>query len=114
MINDNTDSKNLLKKLHHNPNTFFLFDPKAHFTNSLTLYAAMKKAVSEKYYGRKGKRAKGGNNSDGQKQSLKGSAFESCQLPSEIFNVNRMVKMNIKQMLSRMGFLTLRDGTIEV
>jgi hypothetical protein len=25
-----------------------------------------------------------------------------------------MVKMNIKQMLSRMGFLTLRDGTIEV
>jgi len=25
-----------------------------------------------------------------------------------------MVKMNIKQMLSRLGFLTLRDGTIEV
>jgi hypothetical protein len=25
-----------------------------------------------------------------------------------------MVKMNIKQTLSRLGFLTLRDGTIEV
>jgi hypothetical protein len=25
-----------------------------------------------------------------------------------------MVKMNMKQLLSRLGFLTLRDGTIEV
>jgi hypothetical protein len=46
--------------------------------------------------------------------NLKGSAFENCQLPHELFNVNRMVKMNIKQMLSRLGFLTLRDGSIEV
>lgn len=62
----------------------------------------MKKQVAEKYYGRKGA-----------KKVSKGS-FENCQLPSEIFNVNRMVKMNSKQMLSRLGFLTLRDGTIEV
>ena len=28
--------------------------------------------------------------------------------------MNRMVKMNIKQFMSRMGFLVLRDGTIEI
>jgi hypothetical protein len=55
MIGDNTESKVLLKKLHHNPNTYFLFDPKAHFTNAQSLYVAMKKLVAENYYGRKGK-----------------------------------------------------------
>lgn len=58
MIGDNTDAKVLLKKLHHSPNTHFLFDPKAHFTNAQTLYLAMKKLVNEKYYGRRGKKAK--------------------------------------------------------
>lgn len=56
MIGDNTDAKVLLKKLYHNPNTYFLFDPKAHFTNAQSLYVAMKKLVGEKYYGRKGKK----------------------------------------------------------
>ena len=117
MIGDNTDAKVLLKKLHHSPNTYFLFDPKAHLTNAQTLYLAMKKLVNEKYYGRKGKKAKRTSQEsegDNAKVNLKGSAFENCQLPHELFNVNRMVKMNIKQMLSRLGFLTLRDGTIEL
>jgi len=34
MIGDNTEAKVLLKKLHQNPNMYFLFDPKAHFTNA--------------------------------------------------------------------------------
>jgi len=75
----------------------------------------MKKLVSEKYYGKKGKKnAKAKPQDENKPTSLKGSAFEGCQLPHELFNVNRMVKMNIRQMLSRLGFLTLRDGTIEV
>jgi hypothetical protein len=75
----------------------------------------MKKLVAEKYYGKKGKKnARAKPQDEGKISSLKGSAFENCQLPHEIFNVNRMVKMNIKQMLSRLGFLTLRDGTVEV
>lgn len=45
LINDNTEAKTLLKKLHSSPNTYFLFDPKAHFTNAQTLYVAMKKLV---------------------------------------------------------------------
>lgn len=108
MIGDNSDAKTIFKKMHHSPNTYFLFDPKAHFTNAQTFYLAMKRQVNDKYYGKKSAKKKEGAN------PLKGSSFENCQLPSELFNVNRMVKMNTKQLLSRMGFLTLRDGTIEV
>jgi hypothetical protein len=63
MINDNTDAKDLLKKLYHNPNTYFLFDPKAHFTNAQTLYLSMKKQVNEKFYGssKKGKKSSAPN-----------------------------------------------------
>lgn len=81
MIGDNTDAKVLLKKLHHSPNTYFLFEPKAHFTNAQTLYLAMKKLVNEKYYGRKGKKAKRTSQEsegDNAKVNLKGSAFENC------------------------------------
>jgi hypothetical protein len=66
----------------------------------------MKKLVAEKYYGRRGKNA--------EVNPYKGTLFEKCSLPYELFNVNRMVKMNSKQMLSRMGFLALRDGSIEL
>lgn len=48
----------------------------------------MKRLVNEKYYGRKGKKA--------EDKPLKGSAFEKCELPHELFNINRRVKMNIK------------------
>lgn len=34
MINDNTNGKELLKKMYHNPNVYYLFDPKGHFTNA--------------------------------------------------------------------------------
>jgi hypothetical protein len=77
----------------------------------------MKRQVAEKYYGRKNpkKKAKPGvADEEGSPKAMKGTSFENCQLPSELFNVNRMVKMNTKQILSRLGFLTLRDGTIEV
>jgi hypothetical protein len=80
MIHDNSDSKILLKKLYHNPNTFFLFDPKGHFTNAQTLFLSMKKAVAENYYGKKGKKSKENKNGiePSLKSQLKGSAFESC------------------------------------
>lgn len=34
MIGDNSDAKTIMKKMNTSPNTFFLFDPKAHFTNA--------------------------------------------------------------------------------
>lgn len=116
MIGDNSDAKTLMKKLNTSPNTFFLFDPKAHFTNAQTLYLALKRQVAEKYYGRKNPKKKAKPEEATEEgeaaapKSMKGTSFENCQLPSELFNVNRMVKMNTKQILSRFGFLTLRDG----
>eukprot|EP00347_Sterkiella_histriomuscorum_P005933 403354707 len=107
MISDNTDSKILLKKLHHNPNLFFLYEPKGHFANAQTLYSAMKRLVGESFYGRPKKNKTEVN-------PYKGTVFEKCALPRELFNVNRMVKMNYKQAMSRFGFLALRDGSLEL
>jgi hypothetical protein len=56
----------------------------------------MKKHVSQGYYGRRGKNS--------EKDEKKGTAFENCELPADLYNVNRRVKMNIKQTLSRLGF----------
>lgn len=95
-----------MKKMHHNPKLYFLYDPKGHFTNAQTLYYSIKRQVNEIYYGRK--------KSQDEKNPFKGTVFEKCELPYEIFNVNRMAKNNSKQMLSRLGFLTLRDGSIEL
>ena len=89
MIGDNTDTKQLLKKLDHNPTMHFLYDSRGHFTNAQTLYLAMKRQVSQKYYSRKR-----GKKDD--EKPLKGTIFEKCNLPSELFNINRRVKMNIK------------------
>ena len=57
IIGDNTEKKELLKKMNCNPNMYFLFDPKGHFTNANTLYLAMKKLVGETYYGRRGEKS---------------------------------------------------------
>jgi hypothetical protein len=34
IIGDNSDAKTLIKKMNCNPNMYFLFDPKGHFTNA--------------------------------------------------------------------------------
>jgi len=58
MISDNTDVKSLIKKMDHNPKDFFLFDPSSHYINSLTIYKALKKTLTQKYYGRERKKTK--------------------------------------------------------
>ena len=45
---------------------------------------------------------------------LRGTIFTRCELPNELFNSNRLVKTKIKQMLGRVGFLMLRDGSLEI
>ena len=51
MIDDNTDQKNLLKKMNHNPKAFFLFNPESHYANAMSIYSALKKSLDKKYYG---------------------------------------------------------------
>ena len=48
------------------------------------------------------------------KKTLKGTIFTKCELPNEVFNANRLIKTKIKQSLARVGYLMLRDGTLEV
>ena len=50
MIDDNTDTKTLIKKMDHNPKAYFLFSPEAHYQNALALYAALKRNLNKKYY----------------------------------------------------------------
>ena len=108
IIGDNTNGKDLLKILNHNPKLYFLFDPKGHFVNAQTLYYKMKKLVNEQFYG----------TYEGSKKLAEGdwkeTPFEKAHTPEQLFNVNRRVKMSIKQQLSRFGFLALRDGSIEI
>lgn len=43
---------------------------------------------------------------------MKGTNFTKCSTPLELFNENRLVKTKIKQVLGRVGYLMLRDGTL--
>ena len=130
MLNNQSDVKSLLKKMHHHPKAFFLFSPEGHYVNAMALYSAMKRLLDEKYYGT-GKPAKKtmtlpdegleiGSKSaekamkDAQPVSFKGTPFHSCQIPYDVFHMQRRTKLTIKQQLSRMGFLMLRDGSLEV
>ena len=52
IINDNTDANRLYKMLRNNESTYFLFDPeKGHYLNSRTLYQAVKKRITQRFYG---------------------------------------------------------------
>ena len=46
--------------------------------------------------------------------SFKGTPFHDCKIPYDVFHVHRKTKLTIKQKLSKMGFLMLRDGSLEV
>lgn len=101
MISDNTDVKSLIKKMDHNPKDFFLFDPNSHYINSLTIYKALKKTLTQKYYGRERKKTKKDHQKfdDDEKEtvhSFKGTEFSKCEIPYELFHLNRRTKLTIK------------------
>lgn len=120
MVNDNTDVKQLMKKMDHHPRDYFLFDPNSHYFNSVSIYKAVKKALTEKYYGKARKKTKKDWQSvddldDKEKiHSYKGTAFNKCEIPFDLFHLNRRTKLTIKQQLSRLGYLALSDGSLEV
>jgi len=49
-----------------------------------------------------------------QKKTVKGTLFQKCEIPSQLFHVNRLVKNKIKAMTGRLGYLMRRDGAIEI
>ena len=122
LINDNTSEKDLLKKMHHYPTAYFLFDPEGHYVNAMGLHEALRKNLTSKYYGAEKKKQKstdlwqdGGDLVENEKPaSFKNTPFAKCELPYEVFHTHRKITLQIKQYLSRMGFLMLRDGSLEV
>lgn len=97
MINDNTDAKQLLQKMNHNPTTYFLFDPlKGHYANAMALYVASRKLLMKKNYGnsltggsKKDKERAYPNPEDELKRTFKGTIFDKCDLPYEVFHLQR-------------------------
>lgn len=51
MVSSNANAADLLKQMQKNPNTYFLFDPESHFTNSRAVYKAIKALLDKKYFG---------------------------------------------------------------
>jgi len=98
MVDDNTEHKKLLKKLDHNPKAFFLFHPQGHYANAMSIYSALKRTLDTKYYGTAKKKTKKAQEmaDDPEKVSFKGTPFHSCEIPYEVFHMNRRTKLTIK------------------
>mmetsp|Transcript_32001 Transcript_32001/g.42405 ORF Transcript_32001/g.42405 Transcript_32001/m.42405 type:complete len:99 (-) Transcript_32001:1027-1323(-) len=98
MVNDNYDQKSLLKKMDHNPKAYFLFSPTGHYANAMSIYSALKRALDSKYYGAGKKSKKKGLSDDDEpdRVSFKGTAFHQCEIPYEVFHMNRRTKLIMK------------------
>lgn len=98
MIDDNTKMADILRLMDTERHAFFLFDPeKAHYTNSMSIYRAIKKRWYERFYGEKIPSV-----TDGKKIK---NAFRNCKTPLEIFHRERNVKQNISQQIGRIGYM---------
>ena len=51
MIDDNTDTRTLEKKMNHHPKAYFLYNPYGHWQNAQSLYSSLKKSLTKKHYG---------------------------------------------------------------
>lgn len=78
MIDDNTDTKSLLKNIDHNPKAYFLYNPKGHHANANALYTSLKRALTKQYYG---------NTVKDEQHSFKGTIFSNLTLPYEVFHL---------------------------
>ena len=100
MLDDNSDSKSLLKKMNHYPKAYFLYNPEGHYSNAMALYQAVKRTLDQKYYGMDKKKrtpryADGDEDGDA-KVSFKGTPFHTCEIPYDVFHMNRRTKLFIK------------------
>ena len=101
----------------HNPKAYFLFSPNGHYSNAMAIYSALKRNLDAKYFGTNRKSKKHidmGPDFEPEKVSFKGTPFQGCSIPYEVFHMNRRTKLTVKQSLSRLGFLMLRDGSLLV
>ena len=110
MINDNSSVPVIMKMLNTNKNCFFLFDPqKTHYTNTMTIFRALRKNVFERYYEQ---RSRSANKKD--KKTLGKNSFSKCKTPLDIFHRQRNVMLNISQEIGRIGYLVEKDYNLVI
>ena len=100
MIDDNSSVKVILHTMDTNKNCFFLFDPeKTHYTNSMSIFRAIRTKLFDRYFGEKPEKLK-----PNEKPKKIKNAFSNCKTPLDLFHKERNVRMNIAQQLGRIGY----------
>ncbi len=97
-INDNS-SVSYTHSIIKNKPDFIIFRPESHFGNTISLIKAIRKKLYSNFYG---------------SEKDPKNPFKHCKIPSEIFNLSRNVKFNIKMQLGRLGFVLLKNGEVSI
>jgi len=98
-INDNASINYIRKVLKSDPNALVVFEPSSHYVNMMGLFNGYKKKVYTQFFGTSKKPR---------------NPFKGCKTNMEIFNLNRRIKMQIKQLLTRICFIVDYDGTLRL
>ena len=110
MIDDNSTVKVILHTMDTKKDWFFMFDPeKMHYTNSMSIFRAIRANLYERYFGAKPEKQK----TYEKKKKVK-NAFSHWKTPLEIFHRDRNVKMNIAQELGRIGYFVDKGYQINI
>jgi tRNA/tmRNA/rRNA uracil-C5-methylase (TrmA/RlmC/RlmD family) len=97
-LNDNSSTSYSYSLLKNKPD-YVIFRPESHFGNSVSLIKAIRKKLYSNFYGC---------------EKDPKNPFKNCKLPSEIFNLSRNIKFNIKMQLGRLGFVLLKNGEVSI
>lgn len=98
-VNDSVSINYIRKVLKSDPNGLVIFDPSTHYTNMNALYNGYKRKIYEQFYGTS-KRPR--------------NPYKNCKTSTEIFNLSRRIKIQIKQFLTRICFIVDYDGSLRV
>jgi hypothetical protein len=97
-LNDNSSTSYTHSLIKNKPD-YIIFRPESHFGNSVALVKAIRKKLYSNFFGTE-KDAK--------------NPFKQCKTPSEIFNLSRNIKFNIKMQMSRLGYVLLKNGEVSI
>jgi hypothetical protein len=97
-LNDNS-SVSFTHSILKNKPDYILFRPESHFGNSVSLIKAIRKKLYSNFYGT---------------EKEQKNPFKHCKTPTEIFNLSRNIKFNIKMQLGRLGFVLLKNGEVSI
>jgi len=98
-VNDRVSINYLRKVLKSDPNGLIVFDPTSHYVNMIGLYNGYKKKLYAQFYGTSKKPR---------------NPFKNCKNNAEIYNLNRRIKMQISNSLTRILFIVDYEANLRV